>query len=132
MTHSTLGLVYEQQGKWPEALAEFNESRCADPKQPFTLGHLGHAYALAGQRGEALRMLAEMKSIAAQDTYVDPVAVAFVHAGLGDKDGAFAELEQAYQARDENLIHYKDAPLFDGLRADPRFADLLRRLRLTP
>ena len=132
LTHSTLGLVYEQQGKLAEALSEFNEARRCDPAQPFTLGHLGHAYALAGQRGEALQMLAEMRRIAAQGTYVDPVAVAFIYAGLGDKDGAFAEFEQAYQARDENLIHYKDAPLFDGLRADSRFKDLLRRMNLAP
>ncbi|MEK7831048.1 MAG: tetratricopeptide repeat protein, partial [Acidobacteriota bacterium] len=132
MAHSMLGLVYEQQGKWDEAIAEFNEARRMDPQQPFTLGYLGHAYSLAGRRDEAQKLLAEMKQIAAKGTYVDPVPVAFIYTGLGRKDEAFAELEKAYQERDENLVHYKDTPIFDSLRADPRFTDLMRRVGLAP
>ena len=76
-------------------------------------------------------MLAEMEQ-RSKRTYVAPLSVAIIYAGLGEKDEAFASLEKAYQERDENLLHYKDAPLLDNLRSDPRFANLLRRLNLTP
>jgi len=130
LTHSLLGLVYEQQGKMVEAVAEFNEARRLDPEQPFTLGYLGHAYATLGKRSEAQQMIEEMKR-RAQRTYVDPFAVAIVYAGLDEKDEAFTWLEQAYEVHSENLLHYKDAPLFDGLRSDPRFTSLFRRIGLT-
>lgn len=132
MAHSMFGLVYEQQGKLAEAIAEFKEARRIDPEQPFTLGYLGHGYALAGQRDEAQKMLAEMKQMAAKGTYVNPVPVAFIYVGLGEKDNAFAQLEKAYQERDENLVHYKDAPIFDSIRTDSRFTYLLRRMNLVP
>jgi hypothetical protein len=58
------------------------------------------------------------------------VADATVYVFLGDKDRAFACLEQAYEARDENLAYINVEPVFRPLRSDPRFDDLLRRLRL--
>jgi len=131
LAHSILGLVYAQKGMFAEAVAEFNESRRIDPEGTFTLGFLGHAYAISGKRDEARKMLAEMEQ-RSKRTYVAPLSVAIIYAGLGEKDEAFASLEKAYQERDENLLHYKDAPLLDSLRSDPRFANLLRRLNLTP
>jgi hypothetical protein len=50
-------------------------------------------------------------------------------ATLGDQDKAFRWLEQAYQAHDENMILLKVMPTFDPVRDDPRFRDLLRRMR---
>jgi len=129
MTHSVLGMAYEQKGMLPEALAEFEEARHLDPGQPFTLGYLGHALATAGRRAEALQM-AEALEHHQGPGYVDPFAVAIVHAGLGDRDRAFTWLEAAFRVRSESLLHYKDAPLLDGLRSDPRFADLVRRMGL--
>jgi serine/threonine-protein kinase len=130
-THSLLGMAYEQKGMFTEAINEFNEAKRLDPGQPFTLGYLGHAYAMLGKRSEAQAMLDEMKQ-RANRTYVDPFSVAIIYVGLGEKDEAFAWLEKAFMARSESLLFYKDAPIIDGLRSDPRFADLLRRMNLPP
>jgi len=127
--HSILGLAYEQKRMLAEAMAQFNEARRLDPQQPFTLGYLGHAYATLGKRSEAHEMIAEMRR-RAQRIYVDPFAVAIVYAGLDEKDEAFTWLERAYDAHSESLVHYKNAPLLDGLRSDRRFTNLFRRMGL--
>jgi hypothetical protein len=57
--------------------------------------------------------------------------IALVYAGLGDKDDAFAWLEEAYKTHSEGLTNLKIDPCLDPLRSDPRFADLLRRTGLT-
>lgn len=57
--------------------------------------------------------------------------LAIVYVGLGEKDEALTWLNKAYHERSESLFHYKDAPILDNLRADPRFTDLLRRMNLT-
>lgn len=56
--------------------------------------------------------------------------VASIYAALGDKDRAFAKLEKAFAERDYNLHRLKVDPLFDPLRDDPRFKDLVRRIGL--
>jgi len=52
--------------------------------------------------------------------------------GLGNKDQTLKWLNQAYSARSVNLVYLKVEPIFDGLRSDPRFAELLRRIGLPP
>jgi hypothetical protein len=47
---------------------------------------------------------------------------------LGDKDQAFAWIEEGYRSRDSLLVFLKVDPIFDGLRSDPRFTDLLHRV----
>ena len=58
--------------------------------------------------------------------------LAFRTAALGEADLAFATLEQAFTARDWHLLRLKVDPFMDGLRQDPRFADLLKRMGLPP
>jgi serine/threonine protein kinase/tetratricopeptide (TPR) repeat protein len=132
LIHSVLGLVYEEQGLLTEALAEFNEAKRLDPQQPFTFGYLGHAYAMLGQRHKAQEMIEEIKQRANGSYNLDPFAVAIIYIGLKEKDQAFAWLEQAYQERSESLLWYKDTPLLDSLRSDPRLTDLMRRMNLSP
>ncbi|MGH9898502.1 MAG: TPR end-of-group domain-containing protein [Pyrinomonadaceae bacterium] len=47
---------------------------------------------------------------------------------MGEKDQAFAWLEQAYVERSDGLIYLKVVPMLDSLRSDPRFTDLLQRI----
>jgi tetratricopeptide (TPR) repeat protein len=58
--------------------------------------------------------------------------LAFSYARLGDKDNAFRFLEAAYRLRDANLLQLRVDPDMDGLRSDPRYADLLRRMGAMP
>jgi hypothetical protein len=90
------------------------------------LGSLGYAYAVANRRPEALEIVERLKA-ASKERYVPPAAVALTLSGLGDKDGALAWLEKADEERDPWTSGLKVEPMFDSLRPDPRFQDLVRR-----
>jgi tetratricopeptide (TPR) repeat protein len=89
---------------------------------------VGYAYALTGRRREALEILAQLEK-RSQQHYVSPQHFALIYLGLGDKDRAFVWLEKAYEERSFELLGFSGQP-FDGLHDDPRFRDLLRRMRL--
>jgi len=95
-----------------------------------TWSGLGHAYAVSGNRAEAQKILEHLKEVSAH-SWVAPYNVAVIYAGLGDKDRAFALLEQAYKDRSYYLPTYlaTDARM-DSLRSGPRFGRLLRRVGL--
>jgi hypothetical protein len=59
-----------------------------------------------------------------------PRSMAFLYAAVGDRDHAFEWLERAYRERDPGIIIMKVEIMFDSLRPDPRFTDLLRRVGL--
>ena len=62
--------------------------------------------------------------------YLSRAELAVLYIGLGDKEGALAELEKAYSAHDAQLQYLKADPHYDSLRSDPRFTDLISRVRL--
>ena len=72
-------------------------------------------------------MLAELKA-QSKGRYVAPYWIAVIHAGLDEKDEAFAWLEKAYQERSSWLLWIKTDPQVDSLRSDSRFIDLMRRV----
>ena len=92
---------------------------------------LGLAYAEAGRRAEARKLLKTLERASQQRPDLSH-SIALVLAGLGEKDQAFARLEQAYQAHDGSLILLQVNPLLDSLRSDARFQDLMRRVFLVP
>jgi tetratricopeptide (TPR) repeat protein len=95
-----------------------------------TWSGLGHAYALSGNRAEAQKIIDHLKEVSAHN-WVAPYNIALIQAGLGQKGQAFAALEQAYKDRSYYLPTYlaTDSRL-DGLRSDPRFAELHRLVGL--
>jgi hypothetical protein len=90
---------------------------------------LGHAYGIAGRAADARKLLRQLERRAAAQ-YLSPVYLAFVDAGLGDRDAAFARLDEAFADRSPMLTGAKIDPLLDPLRGDPRMAALLRRMHL--
>jgi hypothetical protein len=66
----------------------------------------------------------------AKQRYVPPFYIAKVYAGLGENTQALALLNQAFQARSDQLTGLRVEPAFAPLRADPRFIDLMRRVGL--
>jgi len=86
-------------------------------------------HARLGERSQALRILDELKG-ASKQKYVSAYSFAVIYLGLGEKDQAFAWLEKAYEERSFLLPYLKVDPIWDPLRSDPRFADLLRRMGL--
>ncbi len=96
---------------------------------PAATGILIRAYAHAGRRADALRLLAELKQ-RREKGYIP--AAAFVNAwlGLGDNEQAFYWLDQAYREQSNILQFVKTHPYFDPIRGDPRFVDLVHRVGL--
>jgi TolB-like protein/DNA-binding winged helix-turn-helix (wHTH) protein/Tfp pilus assembly protein PilF len=122
VAHGVLGGIYTQQGKYREAVEEFQTEARLDGHS--NLSEIGYAYALWGKKKEALRTLSELKKSGGA-----PADLAVVELGLGHKQRALAWLEKAYHDHDDDILLYlKVYPVFDPLRSDPRFQDLLRRM----
>ena len=118
--------TYREKGMYKEAIAGFLKM----PDGAIKFGHLGNAYARAGQKAEARKLLQKLIELSKQQ--LGTWEVALVYAGLGEKDRAFEWLERAYKIHDSGMCWLKvDQPL-DPLRSDPRFQDLLRRMNLPP
>ncbi|MCA1604567.1 MAG: hypothetical protein LC775_03600, partial [Acidobacteria bacterium] len=86
-------------------------------------------YASAGKREEAQSHLDQLLTLS-RNRYVSPSQIAVIYVALGDKDKAFAWLDEADKVRDLNVVRVKHDPRFAPLRSDPRFADLVRRIGL--
>jgi TolB-like protein/Tfp pilus assembly protein PilF len=127
--HVLLGRALLQKGSQGEAAGELQKALDLSEGNTSELAALGYAYAASGRRADALKILGELKERASQ-TYVQPIWIAVIHAALGEKDEALAWLEKGYEDRSGWLIYLKVDPMFAPLRADPRFADLVRRVGL--
>jgi DNA-binding SARP family transcriptional activator/TolB-like protein/Tfp pilus assembly protein PilF len=131
LSHINLGRSYTQAGLHAEAIGELQKAREVSPGNTEVLAFLGFAYAAAGDSHDALKVL-EYLNEQSKRMYVPPYHFAIVDAGLGRKNQAFSWLEQAFERHAVDLFTLKVEPMFDSLRSDPRFTDLLRRVRLAP
>jgi pentatricopeptide repeat protein len=123
-----LGYTLIANGQPQEAIPVLEKAVSLSDRPP-VMGVLIRAYAHAGRRDDALRLLAKLKK-RKQAGYVPAGAFVNAYLGLGENDQAFAWLDQAYTEHSNILQSIKVHPYFDPLRADPRFADLLRRMGL--
>jgi eukaryotic-like serine/threonine-protein kinase len=127
--HYWLGLAYEQKSMYDLAIAAFHEAILNSDSVPIYIAAAGHAYALAGRRGQALEILRRLEKLSSQ-RYVSAYDIALIHVGLGDKERAMQWLERAYQERSDGLVFLTVDPRLDRLRSDARFANLVRRVGL--
>ena len=133
-THARLGATYLQKGMYEEAVLELEKARALDnsPERQGRFAWLAYAYAVSGHRDKAQQMLAELKEQPKQ-RHIPPINFAVIYTGLGEKDQAFAWLEKVYEERNgRELGEVRVNPMFDSLRSDARFANLLRRVNLAP
>jgi DNA-binding winged helix-turn-helix (wHTH) protein/TolB-like protein len=124
--HSTLSLAYQLKGNYAESvekLAKYEE--LTGNQQSAALAR--ESFARGGWQGFLRAMTG-----ARRPSHWTPYKVATFHAVLGEKDKAFAELNKSYQEHETILGLVKVDPRFDSLRADPRFAEVLRRIGLAP
>lgn len=126
-----LGLAYEQKGLYQEALEQLQKSLALPGSYFKTMNEadIGHLYAAWGKTSEARKVLAELihKS---EKGEASAYGIAVILAGLGEKDTALEWLNKAYEDRSFWLTWIKNDPRLDGLRLDPRFTDLLRRMKI--
>ncbi|HET8675204.1 MAG TPA: serine/threonine-protein kinase [Blastocatellia bacterium] len=130
MAHLAIGEIYARQGRYEEALAEMLEVK-PRIRYPRELARIGYVYAAAGKRREAIKILEEMKSLTGK-RYNLSTHIAAIYAALGNKDEALAWLTRACDEHEQGVVDLKVDPRLDTLRADPRFVDLLRRVKLAP
>jgi serine/threonine-protein kinase len=126
LTHLALGSSLFENGDAAAGIAELEKAKSLDPNA-VVLGELGYAYGKAGRTSEARTVLATLEEQAAS-RYVAEYWLAVIHAGLNEKDEAFALLEKAFAARSWWLVWLKMDQKVDALRSDSRFTDLMRRI----
>ncbi|HUR96682.1 MAG TPA: tetratricopeptide repeat protein [Pyrinomonadaceae bacterium] len=129
--HLFLGFVYVQQGKKQEGIAELQAVAKLSDQNPSMRALLGYAYASAGNTNAARAILREFDSQTNKQP-VSQVETAMIYIALGENDRAFEWLDKAFEQRAWQLRFLKVEPIFDPLRGDPRFADLMRRVGLVP
>lgn len=122
-----LGLVEIQKANYFEALTIFQE--IAAENKLFAAAPLGYTYAKLGMKNEALRVVKDLKE-SATDGRIPSEQIAFIYAALGDNQNAFLHLNAAYADRNAVLIALKVEPLFDPIRSDARFIELLKKMSL--
>jgi len=128
VTHLYLGFAYLLKGTHAEAISEMQKTvnLAKDPTFPV---FLALAYAAAGRKNEAHRLLGDVLKHADKERF-QLEAVASVYFALGERDRAFEWLEKAYVAHSPTLPAIVAYPIFDPLHSDPRFKDLVRRMGL--
>jgi eukaryotic-like serine/threonine-protein kinase len=128
--HFWLAVGYEGSGQRQEAIPEYQKAVELSQGDTDPTAGLAHAYATAGQRANAEKILRELLQKSKTD-YVSPYMIATIYAGLEDRGKAFEFLVKAYQERSPDIPYFLKADLrIDNLRSDARFQDLLRYRRM--
>jgi TolB-like protein/Tfp pilus assembly protein PilF len=123
--YAVLGQVYSLTGRYEEATTEFEKSLTVTQRSTWVLALLGYARARSGARSDAMAIIDELGATS-KSSFVPALCFALVYAGLEEADQAFAWLAKASDERHNRLAYVKVEALWDPLRPDPRFADLLR------
>jgi serine/threonine-protein kinase len=136
-----LALAYVQKGMHDEAIAELRKlikapAIGAIPDQVVEAeseasASLGFAYGMAGKQAEARAIISQLDALS-KKRYVSPLYFAIVYAGLKDNDKAVEYLNKAFEARHPGLVLIRIEPMFDGLRGDARFKELIKRFEPIP
>jgi len=123
------GMALEQEHRYDEAIAALQRASALDPTGTSHKAALAHAQTAAGHKPLGLQMLNELVAQSKQ-TYVPAIDLAVAQMGLADRDTVFAWLQRAVDDGSIWIAWLDLDPRYDELRADPRFAKLLDRLRL--
>jgi TolB-like protein/Flp pilus assembly protein TadD len=127
LAHMLLAAAYANKGEFRAAQEALERGRAVEDDMLLTVLQ-AQILALAGQIDEARKLARRLEDLAGRA----PVPAAFmaqIYGALGDKDRAFQWLEKSYHGHEAFMPFLKVDPGFDSLRSDPRFADLLRRMR---
>jgi len=127
LTHYVLGEVFVQTRGYNVAIAELQKGIELSPGSTAFTANLAYAYAVSGRRGEAVRILGDLKN-RSHGAFSNAPEIALVYVGLDERDQAMAWLEKAYAERFNPGVLLR--PAFDPLRSDSRFQELLRRIGL--
>ncbi len=125
----TLAWVRALQGRFDDASSLVQRAIESFGGLPQDLSQMGAISAMAGRSEEARRVLDQLLELR-QRIYVCPGEIALIYSHLGELDVAFEWAERAIEQRDASVLILKTNPIWDPLRADPRFPSLLRKMNL--
>ena len=128
--HIGLAWVYTATERYSQAITELEAEKGGSVPTEEFLPSLGQVYALQGKKQEVEKLLADLMQ-RSKKTYVSPYLIAYIFAGLGDREHALAALDQAYREHDHYMMYLKVDPKFDQLHSEPRFQTLLRGMGLS-
>jgi len=127
--HAWLGMAYAKKGMHEQAIKKLQKGTTFIGISPIMIAALGYAYASAGKRSEAQKRLNQLKGLSRKE-HVDPYFLAWIYAGLDERERAFEWLNKAYEERSMYMTLLKVDPLFDNLRSDAKFTELLKKMGL--
>jgi TolB-like protein/DNA-binding winged helix-turn-helix (wHTH) protein/tetratricopeptide (TPR) repeat protein len=127
VAHYELGQALVQKHVYEKAIVEFRKAIELSGHSGAFDSYLGYAYAVSGQKEEAIKIVDGLEARHDQNPSAD-ADIALIYVGLGDRDQAMTALNKAYEGRFKASILLR--PAFDPLRSDARFQDLLRRIGL--
>lgn len=125
-----LGMAYEQNGQYENAVSEFRQALLLTPDNTFARASLGYIYAVSGDEENA-RETIEHLTRESSEKYVSPYGMAELYAGLKDNPQALTQLEKAAEEHSRWLIFADVNPRFDNLRDEPRFKKILQKMNFT-
>jgi DNA-binding winged helix-turn-helix (wHTH) protein/tetratricopeptide (TPR) repeat protein len=128
LAHLWLARAFLAAGRLEESLAEAARAESVIPGWPVIVVQRGYTLGAMGRADEARAVLGELERMSAK-RFVTAYGMALVHAGLGDKEQAFAWLEKAFAERSHWLMWLRLDPRWKTLRSDPRFTELVERLK---
>jgi tetratricopeptide (TPR) repeat protein len=133
--HESLGDAYEQKGMQREAIAEWGRALTLSGEEE-QASTLERSYAASGfemaVRALAQKKLERLNEKTSRGDYVPAIEYVTAYTRLGEKEQAFAWLTKAVEERNRFALEIKVNPIFDSLRSDPRFQELVRKVGLTP
>jgi len=118
--------AYVEKGQFDKALADVEKWNAG----PWTLAWKAYVYGRAGKQVQARQTVARLQHLYGNNPHINPEPILWAYVGMGDKDQAFAWFERAYEDHSNVLTSLKVNPAYDALRDDPRFSELMRRVRL--
>jgi len=129
LSYWTLGVAYEQKGMYEQALEAYEKGISLGGAIGFSRAFIVHAHAKLGDRSKAQAALCELKE-ASKSTYIPVLAYVIAYEGLMEKELALESLQSSCENRETNLIMLKVWPHFDGIRENPKFQEIERRVGL--
>ncbi|MEP6919512.1 MAG: protein kinase [bacterium] len=141
VAHHYLGLAYAKKGMYNESISELRNSLHSTEDGPLQEGSvendpevaasLGYVYAQAGKRKEAQEIIERLKTLS-EHRYVSGLYLAIVYTGLKDSEHAIEYLNKAFVSKHPGLVLIRVDPIFDDLRSDERFKQLVARFEPIP
>lgn len=129
VTYMFFGLAYTQQGRFDEAISELRKAVELSGGSLIMKALLGHACGRAGDRKAAEQMIEELTNSAG---YISAYNVALIYAGLDETESVLAWLARAVKQHDLFLVWMNVEPIFDSVRPEPRFAEMVKQIGLKP